>query len=197
VLCDGASESWNAARWASILAASLAEGGAGPTSVDRARRRFAATESRETAPWYAERARERGSWAAALVLEASGGGRRVNAHAVGDVELFLLEGAKLVGAFPIERAADFGSTPDLIGAAEEDLPVFRSWRFDLGPIRRPSLIMATDALACCILKAGEDERRNLFRFLARCSKAEFASWAAAETEVRSLAADDLTILWIR
>lgn len=197
VLCDGASESWDAAHWAVSLATALAEGDDLQVAVGRARRRFAHADGRTERHWYVDRARERGSWAAALVVEASGGGKRIEAHASGDVELFVLDGTSLVAAFPIERAADFGSTPDLIGAGTEPSAAFRSARFELGALRRPNLLMATDALAARILGCGEEERRGLLRFLSRCPAPVFAAWAAAETAVRSLAVDDLTLLWIR
>lgn len=76
------------------------------------------------------------------------------ASAVGDVCLFHLRGGQLVDSFPVARAADFGTTPDIFQSKPmRPMPA--------GVVRRgillpdDLLVIATDAVAQCLLAAVE------------------------------------------
>ena len=200
-LCDGASESWDAASWALDLACSLIRLGACPAAVAQAQALHERSGAEPT-DWISGQAQKRGSWATALVVQVSGGGKRVHAWAVGDTELFVLDGTEIVRAFPVTDPSDFGSTPGLVSSRPaasggDGDPSFRQMNFSLARLARPSLVMVTDALAARLLAASGQERSRLFRFFNACSPAEFSAWADAEIADRSIAPDDLTFAWIR
>jgi len=156
----------------------------------------------EPTDWISGQAQKLGSWATALLVQVSGGGKRVQAWAVGDTELFVLDGTEILRAFPITEPSGFGSTPSLVSSRPavsggDGDQSFRQLDFSLARLSRPSLVMATDALAARLLAASGQERSRLFRFFNTCSPTEFSAWADAETESRSIAPDDLTLAWIR
>lgn len=196
-LCDGASEGWDSGRWAAALAGALVRAGPGAEAIARARRDFslAAAGPRD---WLTDRARARGSWSTALLVEIGPGGRSLRASAIGDSCLFVLDGLELAAAFPLDRPEAFSNMPELVAdrAPPGGEPAhFRSSVFALAGLRRPALLLATDALAAHIL-ASED-RRGLLRFLASATLGDFEAWARGEMAEGRLRRDDLTLLWIR
>lgn len=195
-LCDGASEGWDSGRWAGRLARELARGGPCGAAILRARREFMRTRP-ERGDWLTERARQRGSWATALVVEIGSGGRSLRASAIGDTTLFVLDGYDTVFSFPVEDPGGYSSTPELIGDDVEALPEFRRIIVRLAGLRRPSFALATDAIAAKVLAAHASERRELWRFFGTASAAVFDAWACRGMTTGSLVRDDLTVLWVR
>lgn len=198
-LCDGASESWDARGWARALARSLARWGADSIALDRARVGYAKglLSIGRDSDWLGERARARGSWSTALVLETSPRGLGALVSAIGDTTLFVLEGFELRLSFPMKAGDRFGSTPELIAETRADAidPPFRHCRISLKELRRPSLVLATDALAARILDAPSEEA-GLFRFLRAADEGRFAEWARGQVAAGRMARDDLTMLWV-
>ena len=196
VLCDGASESYDAAGWASELATALAQAGPGEEAVSLARHRY---RRRAKAPgdWLAELSRKRGSWSTALVAELGEGGLSLRLSAIGDTEAFVLDGLEVVLAFPVTAAEGFTNTPNLVGEAAGPIPHFQTGQLPLARIRRPSVILATDALAARILSEPEASRGSLLRFLAGAGGRDFMDWAEAEMDSGQLGHDDLSLLWVR
>ena len=147
--------------------------------------------------WLETGARARGSWATALLVEASPQGRSVIASAIGDSCLFLLEGFNLCCSFPLARVDSFTSTPALLAACPAGIPdpPFRRMRLSLGALRQPQLLLATDALAARLL-AEEEDTEALFRFLYSASPRAFAEWAKEQTTLGLMARDDLSLLWV-
>ncbi len=195
VLCDGAGESWAAAAWAEALAGSLASLGPGEKAVLRARKTMSHRAS--TLPdWLQTPAESRGSWSTALWVQPSMSGMTVHAAAAGDTCLLILDGHRLRYSFPMKDPSDFNSTPVLIGD-RGDTPAFQTRRISIAPLRRPSLVLATDALAARLLSEPTETRGELFRFLLICPQAEFASWVGKETAAGRMREDDCTLLWLR
>ncbi len=197
-LCDGASEGWDSGRWAAALARALVLGGPNAEAVARARRDFGQSAAGPR-DWLAERARARGSWSTALLVEIGRGGRSLRASAIGDSCLFVLDGLELAASFPLETAAAFSNTPDLVADRAtpdgDEPPRFRSAVFALAALRRPALLLATDALAAHLLSS--EDRRGLLRFLVSATMADFEAWARREMADGRLRRDDLSLLWIR
>ncbi|MBL8967476.1 MAG: hypothetical protein JNG85_10720, partial [Spirochaetaceae bacterium] len=173
---------------------------AGPNAeaISRARRDFARAAAGPR-DWLADRARARGSWSTALLVEIGRGGRSLRASAIGDSCLFVLDGLELRAAFPLDSPAAFSNTPELVEdrarPGSGGTPRFRSVVVGLAGLRRPALILATDSLAAHLL-ASED-RRDLLRFLAQATLADFEAWARRGMAEGRLGRDDLTLLWIR
>ena len=195
MLCDGASESYDAAGWASELAAALAQAGPGEEAVSLARHRYG-RRTETPGDWLSELSRKRGSWSTALVAELGEGGLSLRLSAVGDTEAFVLDGLEVMLAFPVAAADGFTSTPDLVGEAPGPIPRFLSVQVPLARLRRPSVILASDALAARILTEPEASRGGLLRFLAGADGRDFTDWAEAEMEAGRLGHDDLSMLWV-
>lgn len=198
-LCDGASESWDARGWAKALAASFARWGANSFAFDRARLAYrkGIGPTHPDSGWLNEKARARGSWSTALVLETSPHGRSAVVSSIGDTTLFVLDGFKLRSSFPMKAGDRFGSSPDLIAdtrSTSAEAP-FLSCRISLNTLRRPSLILVTDALAAHILNCPGEEA-ELFRFLWGAGPEVFAQWAREQLASGRMALDDLTLLWV-
>lgn len=195
VLCDGASESWAAAAWAEHLAKSIALLGPGGATVIRARKMMI-RESSSIPDWIAEKASDLGSWATALWVKPSRSGAIINAAAVGDTCMLLLDDFDFLESFPLQDSADFSSSPDLIGD-QGSVPGFVTRIFSIGGCRRPSLLMATDALAARCLGEPPSSSKNLFRFLFTCTAEDFSEWVENETLSRRMKEDDCTLIWLQ
>lgn len=197
-LCDGASEGWDSGAWAGALSSTLVRGGPCLESIARARRDFAISGAGPQ-DWLTQRASARGSWSTALLVEIGRGGRSLHASAIGDSCLFVLDGFDIMASFPLETALAFSNTPDLV--ADRVLPgdgeptSFRNAVFKLGDLRRPSILLATDALAAFLLQTAD--KQGVLRFLASATIADFETWTRRKTAEGSLRRDDLTLLWIR
>lgn len=195
VLCDGASEGWDSGGWAETLAYRLAHLGPCDAAITRARRDFFRARQ-DSIDWLSDRARKRGSWATALVVEVGSSGRFLKASAIGDTTLFILDGYGKVLSFPMEDSADYTNTPNLIEDHGDNLPEFPSLVIPLAGLRRPSFVLATDALAARLLENAEAEQEKLWRFFSTAGPQAFASWAIQEMSAGQLGHDDLTLLWV-
>src|SRR5262245_9803398 len=155
-VADGASESAFAALWAKILAEGFVATARPPWGkaewLAPLRRRWAGEVDPQALPWYAELKREQGAFATllGLALRPPAGARpgRWRALAVGDSCLLRLHDGQLVDAFPLDRSADFGTQPPLIGsrpAAASPRPAVRqacgTWKAG------DRFLLLTDALA--------------------------------------------------
>jgi hypothetical protein len=162
---DGATEASFSALWAVLLAESWVRSRiAGPDFARRlgaARRLWSLRVRKRPLPWYAAEKARRGAYAAFLglsLLPRSGAWRAV---AIGDCNLFQLEGLgaglRLVRAFPLERADQFGSSPFLLGsvARPEDVPDGHV-RVAEGVLPGNGvLLLASDALSAWLLRREE------------------------------------------
>ena len=126
-VADGATEAFDARRWATRLAAEwvgavvapLTAAEFGPWLKEQGEWLHASWEGRKLS-WYAEEKRRAGSYAAfvGLRLEASGQRMGWRAVALGDSCLVQRRGGELVAAFPVDSHAAFTSTPSLVPSSE-------------------------------------------------------------------------------
>lgn len=202
-LCDGASEGYDGAGWANCLARSLVRSDSTGAAVLRARIAYQATrsslsgQSGSSQDWLLERGAARGSWSTALLVRVSRLGGFLQAHACGDTVLFVRDGLEPVCSFPIDDADAFNQSPSLIADRAGDdrgSDAFSSATIMLGGLRRPSLVLASDALAARILAVHGSERRALWAFLAAADAPDLQSWVASEHGCGRLREDDLTML---
>ena len=122
-VADGATEAFDARRWAARLAkewvgavrAPLTAAEFGPWLKEQGGWLHASWEGRKLS-WYAEEKRRAGSYAAfvGLRLEASGKRMSWRAVALGDSCLVQRRGAEVVSAFPLDTHEAFTSTPPLV-----------------------------------------------------------------------------------
>jgi hypothetical protein len=122
-VADGATEAFDARRWAARLAeewvgcegAPLTAAEFGAWLAGQGEWLRASWEGRELS-WYAEEKRRAGSYAAfvGLRLEAAGGCARWRAVALGDSCLVQQRGARVLTALPVSDEGDFGASPPLV-----------------------------------------------------------------------------------
>lgn len=126
-VADGATEAFDARRWASRLAAEwvgavrapLTAGEFGPWLKEQGEWLHASWEGRKLS-WYAEEKRRAGSYAAfvGLRLEASGKRMSWRAVALGDSCLVQRRGGEVLNSFPLDSHEAFTSTPPLVPSSE-------------------------------------------------------------------------------
>src|SRR5262245_26964629 len=119
-VADGASESIYAGEWARLLceafvADSSLGDGIGPW-LGVAQKKWRAHVRGKPAPWHVAEKLEDGAFATflGLLIEPTEG--RWRAVATGDTCLFVVRGDKLRKTFPVQKAADFDTRPELIGS---------------------------------------------------------------------------------
>ncbi|MFZ4617216.1 MAG: hypothetical protein ACOYM2_13595 [Rectinemataceae bacterium] len=170
-----------------------------------AREDFASSSgSKETpggADWLSIRAKERGSWATALVVEASPGSQYLEISTIGDTCVFILDGFVPVLSFPLSDPLLFSSSPGLIGGEHGPIPDFTRLVVPLGRLKRPSFALATDALAARLLSEmgytkDDGSTNSIWRFLAGANEKTFKTWVEEGMERGVMTRDDATLMWV-
>ena len=143
--------------------------------------------------WLASNALARGSYASLLQLEVCG--RRWHAKAVGDSCLLLVRKRSIRRSFPMSDPAAFRQRPALLATRLElngKRPSFV--RQEAGClIPGDCLLLASDALACRLLAAG-DAHELLEHINAPRAEAAFRDWVHTERRCGRLRDDDTTLL---
>jgi len=211
-LCDGATESLLAGRWARQLAATF--GGASGDGFaplltaatsrfeDELRGYLADRRARgRPIQWYEEPGLRRGARATLLVteLEEPVEGAAVGtwaALAVGDSCLFQVRRDRLRVAFPLEQAGEFGSAPDLVSSRGRDVAAART-RLLEGRWRPGDVFyLATDALAAWFLRSVDAGGRPWEELdaLPPGDREAFAGWVGQLRGKRAIKNDDVTLV---
>jgi hypothetical protein len=210
-LCDGATESLLAGRWARQLAATF--GGASGDSFaplltaatsrfeDELRGYLADRRARgRPIQWYEEPGLRRGARATLLVTEFEepdgDAGGNWEALAVGDSCLFQVRRDRLRVAFPLEQVESFGCVPDLVSSRGRDVGAART-RLLQGRWRPGDVFyLATDALAAWFLRVVDDGGRPWEELdaLAPGDGPAFAGWVGRLRMTRAMKNDDVTLV---
>lgn len=208
-VADGATQGYHDEAWAEALVSAWVASGVPARGTNAAlgaaiarlsSHRAPASPPAGDAPWYVAAKAARGAYATLLALEVRPDHRRWRwqALAVGDTDLFVLDARReLVAAFPVESSSAFGATPALIGT--------RAPAHDLGPGRRlrrrgilppgGALLVATDALAKCLLEASASGAPLWGEASASLrSQRAFACWVESLRNGGGLGDDDTTLL---
>ena len=122
------------------------------------------------------------------------------AQAVGDSCLFQLRQGQLLVRFPMKHAADFTSTPRLVGSRPGPAGPkrHRGRAYASTADNEDQLWLMTDALAQWFLRAHEDNRQPsnelLPLLLGPDPEPSFAAWVAEQRQARKLRDDDVALL---
>ena len=191
-VADGASESFAAGDWARLLVEAFVADGPSPNWLAGPRAGWQAAVAGEALSWYAEEKRSAGGHATFLgvTTRPTADGSEWEAVAVGDACLFHVVGGACLASFPVDRAADFTSVPTLI-SSKGGSP---AWKVTRG-ILRPgeALLLATDALAQCLLASAETGSFAGSDFLTMAEDDDFALWVAAARTMGRLRNDDVAL----
>ncbi|MFE9630264.1 hypothetical protein [Streptomyces sp. NPDC006463] len=122
------------------------------------------------------------------------------AAALGDSCLFHIRDDRLLGSFPVQRAEEFGTTPDLFGSRNHDTGLLEErTRFTEGDARAGDrLLLMTDALAAWFLSAPDPQSalHELLDFSGPDDLAAFARWLTGLRERQNLRNDDVAVVRI-
>ncbi|MFJ2393379.1 hypothetical protein ACIOTI_11570 [Streptomyces sp. NPDC087843] len=125
---------------------------------------------------------------------------RWRAAALGDSCLFHLHDDRLVQAFPVEAADEFGTVPDLFGSRNHDAALLACrTRFTEGRCRPGDrLFLMTDALAAWFLSAADQKSaiHQLLEFSGPDDLTRFVDWLNDLRKSRQLRNDDVAIVRI-
>ncbi|MFI0163454.1 hypothetical protein [Streptomyces sp. NPDC017095] len=229
-VCDGATESALAKDWARLLSRAAAESAlerpellAGGSSFEEFASsvvaqwdpwlvRYTQARTAEGRPlkWYEHTKLAEGAYATLLTVrvdpapclqdEAAEPAWRWRAAALGDSCLFHLRDDRLVQAFPVEAAEEFGTTPDLFGSRNHDAALLacrtRFTEGRCGPGDR--LLLMTDALAAWFLSARDQygALRQLLEFTAPDDLDAFNAWLNGLRGGGHLRNDDVAVVRI-
>jgi hypothetical protein len=209
-VADGASESSFAALWARMLAQEFVFGDEElvwanwlPPLQHRWASAVEAQAGNESLPWYLEDRLREGAFATFLgleirPLEESWGWQGI---AVGDSCLFQTRAATVVEAFPLDRSADFDSTPWLVGSrtTSADQVRRRTAQQRGTALAGDRFWLMTDALAQWFLRQVENNARpwDALNWLwQKASDALFAQWIEEQRAARLLRNDDVTLVGV-
>ncbi len=125
---------------------------------------------------------------------------RWQAAALGDSCLFHLHDDRLVHAFPVGSANEFGTAPDLFGSRNHDAALLACrTRFTEGWCRPGDrLLLMTDALAAWFLSAPDQEIavRQLLEFSGPDDLSDFVDWLNSLRDRHELRNDDVAVVRI-
>lgn len=209
-VADGATEAFDAQRWAARLVCEWTREAAAPVELESFRawlaeqgERFQAAWGAEKLAWYAEEKRSAGSFAAFVGLrfetDAAAGALRWRAAALGDSCLAQTRGGRIIAALPIESHESFNSMPPLAptaGALQADAlkrAVFRAGRAEVGDV----FFLLTDAVAAWFLASHAEGRARVKEFdsLAAASENEaLAELLRGERRAGRLKDDDVAVI---
>ena len=207
-VADGATEAFDARRWAERLArewvgavrAPLTAEEFGPWLREQGEWLHASWEGRQL-PWYAEEKRRAGSYAAfvGMRLEADGRRARWRAVALGDSCLVQVRGGEVVAAFPVESQEEFGTTPPLVpsSGAQREAALARLVGREGAAEPGDTFLLLTDALAAWRLGAAARRDPSAERFdslLAAADNEALAELVRGERAASRLKDDDVAAL---
>jgi protein phosphatase 2C-like protein len=191
-VADGASESFAAGEWARLLVDAFVGRGPARDWLARPRADWQKAVAGQAVSWYAEEKLAAGGHATFLGLTTTPVADQFDweAVAVGDACVFHVVGGSLLSSFPLDRPGDFTSSPTLISSRGGN----PNWKARTGVLRPgEALLLATDALAQCLLGSANDGRFAGPGFLTMDHDDDFALWVAVARAAGKLRNDDVAL----
>ena len=208
---DGASESAFAREWANILVRAF---GMQPPDMSGltqdslldwlapAQKELHAGIPWDRIPWHGEAKARAGAFATLLGLKItaaadSSSGLYWQALAVGDSCLFLVQDDRLRLSFPLEDAAEFDNSPNLICSNPDNAGELweKVRRSDGECVAGDLFILASDALACWFLERNAEGEKP-WKTLLALDASGWAAWVAEQRDARLMRNDDTTLVII-
>jgi len=204
-VADGATEAFDARRWAVRLAETWVGAKCAPLTAEEFRPWLAeqgewlrASWEGRKLPWYAEEKRSAGSFAAfvGLRLEVRGRATRWDAVALGDSCLVRTRGGRVLTAMPLSTHAEFNSAPPLVPSNETVREAALARLVSAGgeAERGDVFLLMSDALSAWYLESssGGDGRAARFDSLLAASENEaLAGLVRGERESKRMKDDDV------
>lgn len=201
-VADGATEAFDARRWAQTLAEAWAREGTAASDFHQwvaaqGAQLHAAWQGRAL-PWYVEEKARAGSFAAfvGLEFETDGGDLlRWRATALGDACLIHRRGAQIRAALPLSDPADFHACPPLVpSVASNHAEIFARVVTGAGRAQAgDTFLLLSDAAACWYLRLAAESAARQHQFeswLASAERANLVELFGAERRAGRLRDDD-------
>jgi len=210
-VADGATEAFDAGKWARLLAAEWVRSSSPPVSADEFRAWAAARGERLHAgwgalslPWYAEEKRRAGSFAAFVGVKFDGQGAawRWRVAALGDSCFVQTRGGLVVEALPLDKSADFNSSPVLLPSAEapREAALARAVFREGGAAEGDIFYLLSDAVAAWFFESCESRKESFAEFdslLASSENERLSEFVARERGAGRLKDDDVAVVRIK
>ena len=209
---DGASESAFAREWANALADAFVSRPPDLCGLteDSMRDWMAPAQEEwrvsipwDRIPWHGEAKARAGAFATLLgltVATKAGNSRRLSwrALAVGDSCLFVVRDDRLWLSFPLEDAAQFDNSPDLVCSNPDNAgDLWENVHRSGGDcVAGDSFILASDALACWFLERNAEGEKP-WKTLLALDSSDWAAWVEEQRRAGLMRNDDTTLVIIR
>ena len=194
---DGATESFAAKRWVSILRDGWKRAGA--LDLPSLQQQYADEITSMNLTWAQQQASERGSFTTLASVEPTDGG--LAATCIGDSAIILIREATIVQAFPSRDPQYYSSVPDALGShstlldSGQELLRLCSWTIPLDPGEIDCIALVTDAVAVwLLLDNSSSEPSRLTRTLAIDQSDDWEALVTAERAAGHMKVDDSTVL---
>lgn len=197
-ISDGASESFDPAQWARVVADRfIMAGQANERWLAGTCQAYGAMHDREAMSWSRQAAYDRGSYTTLLGVALGPTGRRATITAIGDSLAVLADGSAMVDSYPYADAEEFERNPLLVSTVmgknqpllQQGLATFRR-QWDLTALKAPAILCMTDALGAWVLD--DPSRVAVLRGLN--GKAALKALVNRERAAGRMRRDDTTLL---
>lgn len=201
VVCDGASDSFDARNWAQLLAQHFSANPVTKADVAACVAAYVAGTDYETLSWSRQMAFERGSFSTLVRVETGAVGELV-VSTVGDSLVVLTDGETLLHCQPYATSARFSEPPLLLStvahhnAAFDDECLAALTQTVMYPTHRPTFLLCmTDALGAWLLSRMEaEDHTGLEDLLAIRSDEELRALVERERASGLMRRDDVTLV---
>ncbi|PLR52621.1 hypothetical protein [Chimaeribacter arupi] len=202
-LCDGASESFNSKLWADLLARKfITDPKVSPEWVTSVLVEYTAAHDFQSMSWSKQAAYERGSFATLVGVEQFEEHRTVEILAIGDSLTMLVDGGKLICAWPFDDPEKFKERPTLLSTlpghnkfvGDSNFWTRHGKTFYLEGLAQPRLLCMTDALGEWALKQALAEDAGFIELLSLQTEEQLAELVLKERAAKRMRIDDSTLL---
>ncbi|HDU4641358.1 TPA: hypothetical protein RFT53_002669 [Klebsiella aerogenes] len=202
-LCDGASESFNSKLWADLLSRKfITDTEVNPDWITSAMAEYSAAHDFPSMSWSKQAAFERGSFATLIGIKEFEEHQSVEILAVGDSITLLVDGEKLIRAWPFDNPIKFKERPTLFAT----LPTHNNFvggncfwtihgkNFYLEKLIQPKLLCMTDALGEWTLTQAQAKGSGLIELLSLQTEEQLVELVLRERAAKRMRIDDSTLL---
>ncbi|MFC2974682.1 hypothetical protein ACFOJE_21040 [Azotobacter bryophylli] len=202
VVCDGASESFDAKNWAHLLVDSFSKCDLIQSVVQVCQAEFKAIHNPAEMSWSKAAAYERGSFSTLLIAQENPEAQCVHITCLGDSFAVLTDGERLLGSLPYQSADGFNTRPFLLSTVEQHntqlwvdnnpLVSAAQWSYEG---KKLYLLCMTDALGAWLLSCIEKGNHEALKYLVGIrSITELIDLVEDERGQRTMRRDDSTLV---
>lgn len=204
IVCDGASESFDAKGWARILVDTVSGSDLTPELLDTCVDRFYELHDVARLSWSKAAAFERGSFSTLLIGQDDPSAKTVSITALGDSVAVLTDGMTILSSFPYESSSQFSERPMLFAANKAQNA--RVWSSDVGVSSDVWSYADADLYFLCMTDAlGEWLMRNvesgnvdaISQLVGMASEQDFVAFVESARDSKSIRRDDTSLVVAR